>query len=505
MDAVVAARARRAAPLLSGVALTLAFPPLGWWPLAWLALSPWYVALATPRGMRASLLSGFSFGLALFLIGMVWMNEIGTLPWIVLSLIQAVPFALLGATCGWLLPRLPAAARPWAFAALWTLLEGLRAWGRYSFPWFPLAATQVRVPAMVQIVSVTGQWGLSFALAAAGGLLGEAWLGWRNGKLGAAVRCASAALLLSAALATAGALAMGGGPEGPVLRVGVAQGNVQKPGGPIREEDLTEALRRYLDLTREAAEEAGEAPAFIAWPETVVPRPLLGDSFTLAAVSSLARELRTPLLVGTVHLEGAAGRWNSAVLIDPDGGVRGRYDKVQLVPFGEFFPLRSLLKPFFDRYGAPSRDFVAGKAPGVLAAGDGAPKIGVLICYESAFGKLSRAAVRRGADVLALLTSDQTFGRTAGPAQHADLCVLRAAETRRWLVRAASTGISEIVDPWGRVEESLGLNRQDVIVGDIRPRHDQSLYVRWGDWFLGACALLVAGLLALCKKPHTTT
>ena len=175
----------------------LAFPTVAAWPLAWVALAPWYghlCALADKREppgasrkvrqarLRAGASSGFLVGFFLFLVGMTWMNEIGTGPWIVLSAIEALPFTLLGMAAVWLFRRLGPAAtravwlRPLALAALWTLMDGLRTQTRYSFPWFILAATQVRALPLVQVVSFAGQWGLTFALVLCGALLGDCLL-----------------------------------------------------------------------------------------------------------------------------------------------------------------------------------------------------------------------------------------------------------------------------------------------------------------------------------------
>jgi apolipoprotein N-acyltransferase len=521
------------AGLFSGFLLTLAFPPLAWWPLAWVALTPLYAVLAAPpapgapgagggRAVRTGLGAGFAFGLALFLVGMFWMTEIGdgwlmkAIPWLVLSLIQAGPFALLGAACSALLPRLPAAwARPVAFAALWTLLEAARGWGSYSFPWFFLAATQVRAPVLVQIVSVTGSWGLSFAVALAGALLGEAWMAHRHLK-----PFRRRAVPLVAFLAIPGALALGGQfainagaatEAGPSVPVGIAQGSFQKPrGAAYTTADRYEILRLYLDLSRQAASRAPGPLAFVAWPETVVPGDrggLLRDAELRRTVGGLARDLGTPLLIGSTHVDEEGRLRNTAVLVEADGALGARYDKTRLVPVGEFFPLRRLLGPIYARYSVPGTDITPGALPGVLDVGgkntrDGgaataheALPVGLLICYESAFPAIAAARVRDGARALVLLTSDQTFGATAGPYQHADLSVLRAVETRRYLVRAAATGISEVIDPWGRVRTSLGINARGALTDAIRPRRDRSGYVRGGDWFVGACGAFAAGAL----------
>jgi apolipoprotein N-acyltransferase len=436
---------------------------------------------------------------------MVWMNEIGAVPWVILALIQAVPVALLGALCGALLPRLSLAARPWAFAALWTLFEGARTLGSYAFPWFFLASSQVRVPVLLQIVSVTGPWGLTFAIALTNGLLGEAW---RAREARTRFGWVATAAAVPALLAAGGAAVMGSGTargSGALSTVGIAQGNVIKGARAYSDTARDDVLRVYADLTRDAATAQNASPLFVAWPETVVPGRFRTDPVLRERISGLARELRTSVLAGSVDVNDEDELLNTAFLIDRSGLLRGRYDKVQLVPVGEFFPLTGLLGPLYARYnnGSAPPQFARGTGNGVLATdpvpGRGA-RVGVLICFESAFPQLAAWRVKNGAQVIALLTSDQTFGTTAGPQQHADLAALRAVETRRYVVRAASTGVSQIIDPWGRVTRSLGLNRRGALVGPVVLRDDRTLYVRGGDWFLAACAAGLAVLIGLVRR-----
>lgn len=515
-------------PVLSGILLACAYPPFRLWPIAWLALAPWYAQAGArepgspEKGLRRGAVSGFWLGLTLFLVGMTWMNEIGTVPWIILSLIEALPFALLGVATFWLLPRLPVRWHPIVFAALWALGEGLRTQTRYAFPWFILAATQAPPAALpfLQVLSVTGQWGLSFALALSGALWGEVYLLLQRSRSEGdtlsgkgLTRKAAVALLLPVSLWIFGALTLraAGPPAVGNVPVGIAQGNVIK--AELDYEDArTSALQTYVDLTRDAA--AGNPkPLFVVWPETVVPGVLLRDAGLRTSLEVLAQETDTSLLVGAVDLDNSEQMYNSAFLLDRRGAIIGRYDKTQLVPVGEFFPLREVLGRFYEAYNAPRRDMAWGTLPGVLdvegrEATETEPAVptvraGNLICYESAFGRIARERVRKGAEILVLLTSDQTFGTTAGPYQHADLALLRAVETRRPLVRAASTGVSEFIDPYGRIQKSLAIGERGVLLGTVSPRADHTFFVRAGDWFLwlcGAIAVIAAGFIAT-RKP----
>ncbi len=498
---------------LSAVLLTLCFPGPGLWWLAWAALVPLYAALIPARGegggtsgrngaVRAFLV-GFGFGLFLHLVGMYWMAMIGGVPWAVLSVIEAGWFGLFGLVAALLLPRLPAWARPWLFAALWTLLEYARSTGRLAFPWFLLAATQTRPAALpiVQVVELTGQWGLSFAVAAANGLIVEAW---RARETRTRVGSALGAVAVPAVLALwgVGALARVGVSEKTVAAgaadtarrtIAIAQGNVQKP-ARYSEEARIAAMQTYVDLTREAV--AKYRPAFVLWPETVVPGDLLYEPWLYDTIVNLARETRTDLLVGAADVDvEARERRNSAFHFDANGLQRNRYDKQRLVPMGEFLLFRELLWSIYEKYGGFDIDFVPGTLPGLFPVGGygtNRADIGMLICYESAFPAIARGRTAGGARLLVQMTSDQTFDGTSNPQQHADLAVLRAVENRRWFVRAGSTGLSEMLAPTGEVRAGLPSGVKGVIGGDVTLRSEKTLFVRWGDWFVGGCAALTA-------------
>ncbi len=536
---------------LSGVLLAFAYPMLSLWWLAWVALVPLYLAvgglgdkapfplplppasgaggpeglslptaeasgvglLDTPapeaggrgRGKGANLsafLPGFTFGLILFLVGLFWMNEIGALPWFVLACIQALPFALMTLVCAVLMLRLPVWARPLAFAALWTLAEWARTQGKLAFPWFMLSSSQVRALPLAQIVDITGQWGLSFAIATVNGLLGEAW---QKRKVGQPLR------FIAAAGAIIGVLLAYGIPQyqrydslptdGPGTRaVAVAQGSFSKN---YSGDGATEALATYLDLSRDAAV-ANPRPELILWPETVVPFGLMNSQVAHDAVTRLARDQRTALLVGTTHMDAQDNYYNSAALINAQGEIVARYDKIRLVPVGEFFPLRGLLKSIYARYGVPDRDMTSGPLGHSLtldsAEGRRPLRLGPMICYESVFPDYARAQARDGAQILTLVTSDQTFGTSAGPYQHADQSAIRAIETRRPLVRAASTGVSEFINPAGRVTASLGLNERGVLSRQITPRTELTLFVQWGDWFVWLCGAIVVAAVVMAIR-----
>jgi apolipoprotein N-acyltransferase len=465
--------------VVSALLLALAFPPLGVWALAWAALIPLYAALSTPSSPRRLAAVGFVFGLSLFLGGMFWMNEIGALPWAVLAMMQGTFFALFGLVAGTLLPRLPPSVRPLVFAAAWTLFEWARSLGRMAFPWFLLASSQTRPDALplLQVVALTAQWGLSFAIAATNGYLAEAL---RARRLAAALLGAA----IPALLYGFGRLAMAGAHPAATVPVAVVQGCENRG-------DRGDVLGLYSGLTRRAAP---AHPAFVLWPETTV----RASGTTNEALYRLAQETGATLVSGIGDEDSDGAPRNTVRAYSPDGRPQPVYDKRRLVPFGEFFPGRPVLGGIFARYGVDYPDFVPGDAAGIVIAGP--LRLGTLICYESAFPWIARDCVRQGAEALTIPTSDQTFGTSAGPYQHFDMAVVRAVETRRYVVRAASTGISAIIAPDGRVQASLPIGRRDLLTGTIRPSHERSLAVRAGDWWIGACIILALGSYAAVQR-----
>jgi apolipoprotein N-acyltransferase len=179
---------------------------------------------------------------------------------------------------------------------------------------------------------------------------------------------------------------------------------------------------------------------------------------------------------------------NAAAMLSPHGQVLGQYAKVLIVPFGEYLPLRPLLH-WTTNYGMPEEDLRGGERWAPVRWDRGA--IGVSICFESAFGHVSRRYVNQGANLLAILTSDGWAGRTAAGLQHASFAPLRAVETRRGIARAAATGVSQLIDPYGRPLESIAMFERGIAVGELPLRSDVTLYARLGDWPVGLSALIL--------------
>ena len=498
---------------LSGLLLTLGFPPAHFWLAAWVALVPLYISLVRMgeggakkrRVVWRAFGAGWAFGMVLFLVGMLWMLEIGSVPWAILSAIETAPIALQIVLFALLARILPAWLRPVAFAALFCVFEWLRSQTIYAFPWFILSSTQVHALPFLQIVSLTGQWGLGFFIALVNGFFGEALLvrmtdpladkePMRYAKYG---RCG---IGICVVLAIGGQIALDreearDAPDAQTgLPVSIIQGNITK-NDIYSDESKREIADTYRALTTQVVQET--APALVLWPETVVPQ-MLRTPWLFDQVTQTAQSLQTPLLLGTDDTEARGMKWNAALMITRAGYIGGRYDKEQLVPMGEYFLFREQLGGVYQQYGVPAHDFGFGSRPGTLAvetAGTPAQgvQVGTLICYDDVFSKRARNRVLTGAQFLAVLTSDQTFGTTAGPAQHIEQAAVRAVETRRYLVRAAANGTSQFIAPSGRVQKELPLFVRGTLSGKVGLRSDKTLFVQWGDWWVGVCAALLVG------------
>lgn len=512
-------RARRAAWLGAfAVALFLSFPqPIGARVLDLGLGMAWFVPallLLGLRGLAPRAAAGAAFLAALVAHAMVfhWIYvatvdyghapaPVGVLAAIGLGLYPAFFFGGFG--WAWAVLARAGLASPLAAAALWVALEHARSFVATGMPWALIGYTQHANAPLVAWVPFTGVWGLGFVVVAVGATLARA-VALRRADATFGIACAALAALLGA-----GALDLARDPGEPEesVRIGVLQGNVDQDvkWSPAWAE---RTLADYEALTRRAADDGAQV---VVWPETAVPGSPDYDPNVAARLATLAQELRVALVVGAVGVEpsgeGGLRYFDSAFVVSPDGLYPDRYDKTQLVPFGEYVPFRALLGTFIEAIarGAANTDVSPGRAPRAVAVplADGTALLaGVPICYELLFPD----AVRRflspagavGAEMLLAITNDAWYGRTGAPHQFLVMTALRSAENRVWTARAANTGISAVIDDRGRVRMQTPLFEQTLLVADV-PRRPApvggSFYARHGDWLPAACWLASAGLL----------
>jgi apolipoprotein N-acyltransferase len=492
--------------LSSGALLTLVFPNFdqGW--LAWIALVPLLMAVRETR-WQTSFCLGLATGLAHYLSLVYWtahtMHTYGGLPWlqsIILLLALSGFLALFPAIYTALLsfikagPGLVLVVSPLA----WTALEFLRTRLFTGFPWELLGYSQYDHLWTVQFADIFGVYGVSTLVVwfnTTLALLMLHWLDkpWRNHQI--TRRCVVASTVVMAlalcAVAFYGIIRLGSVDRAvsraKTAKVAVVQGNIDQANKwDTRFQTLTTV--KYKRLSEAAATEALD---LIIWPETATPFFFLHDKILSAMVVESIRSIGIPFIIGSPSYANAQNKqiyYNSAYLIDPQGNPDGRYDKVHLVPFGEYVPIKRWL-PFIDKLVAQVGDFKRGKTGNTLKWQD--HNIGMQICYEVIFPGLSRDMVQNGANLLVNITNDAWFGRTGAPYQHFSMAVLRSVENRRFLARAANTGISGFIDPCGRILKTTQLNQEASATESIALLTMRSLYSRWGDWPL---AILSFGL-----------
>ncbi|HEV8438787.1 MAG TPA: apolipoprotein N-acyltransferase [Methylomirabilota bacterium] len=505
------ARLRVSMLVVAGVLGALAFPRSDAWLFAWVWLAP-ALACALARSPRGALADGWLSGTAFFVVLLRWLDYTFThysaIPWP----LGWLPLGALAAYCGlytgavtaavaWLKLRLGAGCALAAAPLLWVAGEWIRGHLMGGFPWGLMGYSQHGALPVIQIAELGGVYAVSFLVVAVNaGVAGVVGLGGRRalpGALGAAVLLAlSLGFGASALRAADGA----GGDQRGALDVAVIQPSVEQTikWDPARH---AETIAIHERLTREAAR---DRPALIVWPETAAAIFLRGDPELLARLTALSAELATPLLVGSVdRQEGPVGKYLNSAFLLTGQGIRAKYDKIHLVPFGEYVPLGWLIG-FVRSWAEFISDFAAGKAETVFHLPG--TSFGTVICYEVIFPELFRGFVAGGAGFMVNITNDAWFGETSGPWQHLGMLPLRAVEHRVWIARAANTGISGFVEPSGRVTRMLPLFERGVAHHRMALRGRATLYTRAGDWLAYGCLALGAAVfgLAVLRRPLGT-
>ncbi len=510
--------------LLSAVLQVLIFPLPNVYILSWLALTPLIVALlrARPAGVlevadavRLQPASPAQAFLLAYVCGILWYA--GTCYWIYDTMRQygglSAPMALLAlflfccylglyhGIYGLLLSLLVGKGRDYRRALatapfLWVAVELART-RVTGFPWDLLGIAQVDNAALCRIAEWTGVYGISFEIVLVNVALAAVFLVPRQ-KRGA---------MLAAALAAAAVLQAGRLIETPATSPDHAALLVQQ-NIPVSASwtpaYFQQTLRELTDLSVKAAAgssavRTGVGPKIdlIVWPESPAPF-FTNDARFREAVSDMARATKTWTVTGAIGVGPApatgssAPLFNSAALISPDGGWSDRYDKVHLVPFGEYLPFPSL----FSFAGGLTREvgeFGRGTSRKPLNAGD--QRLGVFICYESVFPDEVRQFANQGAQVLVNISNDGWYGDSGAYAQHLNQTRMRAIENHRWLLSATDTGVTAAIDPWGRIAARIPRKERTALVAPYALTSVTTFYSQRGDWFAYACAIISLGAL----------
>ena len=476
--------------------------------MAWVALTPLLVALAEAPSPAHGFRLGYVTG-ALSSLGIVYWTSIVVVQYgglalplgVAVMVLLCLALALFPSVFGWMVSRW---ARTYGPAALllapvaWVATEILRAHTLFDFSWCLLGYSQHANLPMLQIARYAAVYGVSFVVAAVSSALAFLVLERRRGPR-AAVLLGAASLLAVVWMHGEWRLSQVP-PETGRLRVGLVQASIAQD----EKWDAAHAwanVDRHLELTRRAV---AQGARLVVWPESALPFLFDRTPVVASQLRDVVRQNRISLLFGNDDREergDAPGRiWVGAKMIDPEGTVVLRYHKIRLVPFGEYVPIQSVLT-LGGRFSAKLVQEVGEFTPGedyAVGPVDGHP-VSAFICYEAIFPDLVREFAARGAQLLVNITNDGWYGRTSAPYQHFAMAKLRAVENERFLVRAANTGITAVVDPHGRVLERTELFDRTVLVREVPLLAGSTFYTRHGDLFAWAClgaavALTGAGL-----------
>jgi len=485
--------------------LTASFPPgrLDW--MAWIAIIPLLISIEDERpfnAFRLGMIAGLSHYLTLIYWVLFVMNAYGGIDLFTGSailLLFSLYLSLYPATFS-LLVRLVRDSRFVVIlaACIWVSLEYLRTILITGFPWCLLGYSQFNRLTLIQVSDVTGVYGVSFIIAAVNALIYRIVFtrSHARGRSGLVME-SSIILALFMICAAHGiyTLRETGNDKGrETLTTSVIQGNIDQSvkWDPIFREATME---RYISLTKSTFQ---NHPDLILWPESAAPFFFQDNTELSEEIRNLARESSAWLIFGCPAYEEQGidiTYYNRVCMISPGGSLAAHYDKVHLVPFGEYVPLRRFI-PFVDRLVISEGEFSPGRESGLLNM-DGI-KAGALICYEAIFPGPARTEVKKDARFFVNVTSDAWFGMTSAPWQHLCMCVFRSVENRRPFVRAANTGFSAFIDRYGRITAISGLFMEEVLNGEVRTDcKDMTFYTRHGDIFI-----YLAVIICLIKFLH---
>jgi apolipoprotein N-acyltransferase len=515
--------------LVTAILLDFCFPIAGPMPrwrasLAWIALVPLLFAVlnegavAHPRYLRRAALTGYFSGLLWYILNCYWIYQtmlyyghvppLGSAGIVVLfSAVLGLYFGLFGLLTAFFRRRFGLSAALILAPFLWTALE-LAAARVTSVPWDQVGYSQVDSLWVTQLAPVTGVYGISWVIVFSNAVIVGVWIGRARATkwIKITVSVLSLAVLGAFVLWTPPAAA-------PTSDYAVLlQPNIDVAAndnwiGPEWDGDV----RWIVNQARESC-----TPAYAGMPEPNTPPPTPActqntpppgvvvwpevaswfrsdDPRTVAVLNTVASAAHAPLIAGMAGHD-ATGTYNSAVFTAPDGSIVGRYDKIHLVPFGEFVPYRSLF--FFAHHLTRQLgDFDRGRQRNTFAAGG--HRFGVFICYESVFADEVRLFAKNGAQVLVNISDDGWYGDTSAPWQHLNMVRMRAIENRRWILRDTNNGVTTAIDPQGRATVSAPRHTFTSLVVRYGYRSDLTFYTRHGDVFAYLCCVVILAALAV--------
>ena len=471
--------------LVSSVLLILSFPNFNIWLLAWFGFVPLFFAIRNKSKGKAFLL--FYFTGVIFWLGIIyWLIHVTVIGMVILILYLALYFGIFGLIISTIKHK-QSSINLLFIPSLWVILEYLRSHLFTGFGWALLGYSQYLNLPVIQIADITGSYGVSFLVMTMNVAIWQViqQVRSRTPEVKKILVTYLPFFLFFLCVLGYGYHNLFRAPtaeKAQRVRISIIQGNIaQSIKWDAQERSFI--LNKYLDLSKQAAK---DRPDLVVWPESAYPDYLMAEEFSKDIKQQLF-SLKIPLLIGVVIQEDER-YYNSALLISKNCDIIQRYDKIHLVPFGEYIPLKKIF-PFLNTV-VPIGDFTTGEMYTVFTT---PARFAVLICFEDIFPELSRKFVAQGANFLTNITNDAWFSKTSSPYQHLQASVFRAVENRTPLVRAANTGISCFINPQGKIISWVrDYKDQDIFVSGYKTEEfdlkiTDSFYTRFGDIFVIGC------------------
>ncbi|RKU28612.1 apolipoprotein N-acyltransferase [Candidatus Poribacteria bacterium] len=479
----------------SGILLFCSYPNINFYPIAWVALVPLLIGLDKVDNWKSAFIVGYISGL-LFFAGLLfaivllypYANIFVTiLGYVLLAAYTAVYFGLFSVFVHHLRWK-SGILYPLAVATVWVSLEWVRGWLFTGFPWGYLGYSQWNNPSGIQIASITGVYGVSFLIIFLNAGIASIIIHrneWRK-----ELTTVGIPFLITVICIGYGVLLINRNESTPKteVKVGLIPGNIKQI-DKWNSQKFPEIYRKYIRLTLKAAQ---EKPDLIVWPETTVRGQILTGAWTnyhniLSQMMNSNGDI--PMIIGATDPDAMGDIYNRVISLSSDGEILGKYAKMHLVPFGEYVPLSDFLPNFIQFL-----PFEPGKSVEILPitkSGESkgvkdSVKIGTSICFESAFPNHFRKFVKKGANIMGILTNDAWFVGTAFPELHLAMAPLRAVENRIDVFRCANGGYTCTIDKFGRISSSFvtPVNNKDYVISGISLFDGyQTIYTRYGDWF----------------------
>jgi apolipoprotein N-acyltransferase len=479
--------------LTSSLLMSFAFPPFGLGFLAYFGLIP-LILLTEKLPLRPLFFWTWISGVLFFAITISWMRHVTWIGMILAVLVMAVFYTLPFVTAGFVrtvYPRLWLLSLPFFLAGL----EWIRSFDQLAFPWMILGNSQTYYPWLIQFADITSAFGVSW------------WVAVLNVAIFLLIRKRSRSrviflcLLFLLPVLYSQAVIRTAKDSGKKITVALVQGNVL-PDEKWDENMVLWNINLYCSMSRQAM---AYKPDLLVWPETAIPTYLLESPVYRWMVQNLVDSTGVPLLTGlpAINLQNQ-DTWNAAGLFLPNENEVRRYDKIHMVPFGEAIPLDEYF-PSFRKLDWGQANWSRGKETVVFTSKQ-LPPFNVAICFESIFPDQIRKFIVKGSQFITVITNDVWFGPRTSPIQHAMISVMRSIEFHRPVIRCANTGISMIIDPYGRVVKKTKTFERTTLIGTISPREGMTPYALYGSLFSEGCFIftLILLFISLYKKRQNT-